>query len=56
MKMMGGCLRLGSGSRTSIKVAAHLGEDVGKAAGVWVGAEDLRRPWRPPCTEKYRGD
>ena len=43
-KMTGGCLRLGSGSRTSIEVAAHQGDNVSKATGLWVGAEDLRRP------------
>ena len=48
----GGCLWLRSGSRTSIEAVAHLGDDIGKATGVWVGAEDLGHP----CIEMYRGD
>ena len=33
-------------------MVVFLGDDVGRAAGAWVGAEDLRRPWRLPCNRE----
>ena len=36
----------------AVGMMVFLGDDVGRAAGAWVGAEDLGRPWRPPCNRE----
>ena len=36
----------------AVGMVVFLGDDFGRAAGAWVGAEDLGRPWRPPCNRE----